>query len=565
MPLATSPPLPGWVEQVRPWQAQAVEEVLSAYDRGAQLVVLDAPTGAGKTLIAELVRRGMSGVGAVGDDDDGQGDDEQTTSALYICSGLALQDQFARDFPYAQVVKGRGNYVPTDAADSWQQVTCADCDAKRVDGKVVCSWCADVFECPYRAAKAEAVRSELACVNTAYALREWSAAGSLAGRDLVVADECDTLEQQLLGYCEFRLSDGRLKQLKLTPPKKGTHLTTIRKWLKEEALPAVRSELEQARATVGLWGADVKHRRKVKRLEELASEIVVTADRMGRGDWVRTDQTNKQGAYTSLTLKPVLVAEFGPGALWEHGRRWLCMSATVISADQMVAELGVPADWDWELVSVPMRFPVENRRINYAGVGRLTNKTKDDVMPKVCRAVVQLVKNHPDERVLVHSVSYHLTNEIVNALVRAKVVGETTGRVVFSYQSAKDRELVVGMFRNTPGAILVAPSLERGVDLADDACRVQIVAKIPFPYLGDKQVSARSKAPGGQVWYQVETIRSLVQMTGRGVRSSDDWCVTYVLDTSLRDMLTGPQKRFFPKWWRDAVDFRFNKREAGLA
>jgi ATP-dependent DNA helicase DinG len=561
MPLVSpsAPPLPAWVQQIRPSQAQAVEEVLSAYERGCRLVVLDAPTGAGKTLIAELVRRGLDP--AAGDDGDPDDEDEGGVEdlgvpldALYICSGLALQDQFARDFPYARVVKGKGNYIPTDAYKSLEAVTCADCDAKRVDGRFVCSWCEEVNDCPYRVAKREAVNGDLACVNTAYALREWSAAGALAGRGLVIADECDTLESQLLGYCQFRLSEARLKALGLQAPKKGTHQTTIKRWMADELLSRVREQLTKERGVGGLWGQDVNQKRKVKRLVELATEITTTLDRMEDGEWVRADEANRRGIYTSLTLKPVMVAEHGAENLWLHGNRWLCMSATVISADQMVAELGVPPDWAWELVQVPMRFPVENRRVCYAGVGRLTKKTKDEVMPKVTNAVVQLVKNHPGERVLVHSVSYHLTGEIKSAL----------GRTVISYQKATEREAAVALFRRTEGAVLVAPSLERGVDLADDACRVQIVAKIPFPYLGDKQVSARVNAPGGEVWYKVETIRSLVQMTGRGVRSADDWCVTYVLDASLRDLLEGRGARFFPKWWRDAVDWRFNRREAGL-
>lgn len=99
--------------------------------------------------------------------------------------------------------------------------------------------------------------------------------------------------------------------------------------------------------------------------------------------------------------------------------------------------------------------------------------------------------------------------------------------------------------------------MDRGVDLKDDDCRVVVVAKVPFPYLGDKQVSARLHSPGGQAWYTVQTIRTLVQMTGRGVRHEDDWCESYVLDSVMLKQLWKKDKRLFPGWWAEAVDLKF--------
>ena len=81
-----------------------------------------------------------------------------------------------------------------------------------------------------------------------------------------------------------------------------------------------------------------------------------------------------------------------------------------------------------------------------------------------------------------------------------------------------------------------------------------IVCKVPYPYLGDKQVAARAYTAGGNLWYQVATIRSLVQMTGRGVRHEDDHCATYLLDGQFMT-LWQKSKSLFPKWWAEALDF----------
>ena len=111
---------------------------------------------------------------------------------------------------------------------------------------------------------------------------------------------------------------------------------------------------------------------------------------------------------------------------------------------------------------------------------------------------------------------------------------------------------------------MFAPSLDRGFDFKGDEARVVIVAKVPYPFLGDQQVSARLHTRGGQQWYVVNTVRSLIQMTGRGVRSETDWCVTYILDSTFLQKLWKNDKRLLPKWWREAVDTRTTRRDLGL-
>jgi len=129
-----------------------------------------------------------------------------------------------------------------------------------------------------------------------------------------------------------------------------------------------------------------------------------------------------------------------------------------------------------------------------------------------------------------------------------------TGRTVIAYTHASQKEDALAEFRRTKGAILIASSMERGVDLKGDDCRVQIIAKCPYPYLGDPQVSKRMNGPGGQEWYSVTTVRSIVQMTGRGVRNKEDWCHTYILDAQFGSNVLKRSKRLFPKWWIEAME-----------
>jgi len=131
---------------------------------------------------------------------------------------------------------------------------------------------------------------------------------------------------------------------------------------------------------------------------------------------------------------------------------------------------------------------------------------------------------------------------------------------VFRYGNSGEKDQALQRYLATEGAVLIAPSMDRGVDLPGDACRVQVVAKVPFPNLGDKQVNKRLYTHGGQEWYAVQTVRSLVQMTGRGVRSPEDFAVTYVFDHSFTSNIWRKSRMLLPKWWVEAIDWRTDPR-----
>ncbi|GIU72843.1 MAG: hypothetical protein KatS3mg003_2322 [Candidatus Nitrosocaldaceae archaeon] len=48
----------------------------------------------------------------------------------------------------------------------------------------------------------------------------------------------------------------------------------------------------------------------------------------------------------------------------------------------------------------------------------------------------------------------------------------------------------------------------------------------------------------------------LIQGSGRGVRNDNDYCITYVLDSSAR-MLVKRRYKYIPKWFRDAMKLYF--------
>jgi len=519
------PDLPSWLTGLHEHQWDAVEEVVEHYAAGAKVVFVDAPTGSGKTLIGEAVRRVLSQSG-------------HASKALYVCSDRALQDQFLADYDYAKVLKGRANY-PTQ--DGGGQVDCGDCTKNAGDAD--CMWCHNPGQCPYLVAKTQAIKSPLSVLNTAYLLAEANSAGVFSERAFSILDECDVLEQVLMGYVEFRVGEKVLKKLRLSAPKKGSHYPTIIAWIRDELRPKVMVLIGELTGTRTLWGADVNKQREINGLKRLAGSIETILKLGAEGDnWVRDNDAGP------LVLKPIKVDLYGDEVLWSHADKWLCMSATIISPDQMADSLGIE-DGTWETVTVPMTFPVENRPIYQIPVASMTYKEKDTAEPLMAQGVLDVVNMHPGDRVLVHAVSYHLAATIT------KFLKQHVNRPVVTYTNAGEKEAALRKYRSMPGAIMVASSMDRGVDLKDDDCRVVIIAKIPYPSLKDPQVSKRMHMPGGEEWYAVQTVRSIVQMTGRGVRSKEDWAKTYMLDSQFGINVFKRNKMLFPKWWRDAVRF----------
>jgi len=519
------PDLPSWLTGLHPHQWDAVEEVIEHYAAGAKVVFVDAPTGSGKTLIGEAVRRVLSQSG-------------HASKALYVCSDRALQDQFLADYDYAKVLKGRANY-PTQ--DGGGQVDCSDCTKNAGDAD--CMWCHNPGQCPYLVAKTQAIKSPLSVLNTAYLLAEANSAGVFSERAFRILDECDVLEQVLMGYVEFRVGEKTLKKLRLSAPKKGSHYPTIITWIRDELRPKVMVLIGELTGTRTLWGADVNKQREINGLKRLAGSIETILKLGAEGDnWVRDNDAGP------LVLKPIKVDLYGDEVLWSHADKWLCMSATIISPDQMADSLGIE-DGTWETVTVPMTFPVENRPIYQIPVASMTYKEKETAEPLMAQGVLDVVNMHPGDRVLVHAVSYHLAATIT------KFLKANVNRPVVTYTNAGEKEAALRRYRSTPGAIMVASSMDRGVDLKDDDCRVVIIAKIPYPSLKDPQVSKRMHMPGGEEWYAVQTVRSIVQMTGRGVRSKEDWAKTYMLDAQFGMNVYKRNQKLFPKWWRDAVRF----------
>ncbi|GAF78117.1 unnamed protein product, partial [marine sediment metagenome] len=449
----------------------------------ARFILVEAPTGSGKSLIAAAWQR-LTG--------------RQT---LYMCTTKQLQDQVQEDFPYAEVLKGRANYPtrnhPEIACDMCQlSKTVHECDycavGVGVDGKTI-------HDCPYQNAKKRLLAADLGIVNTALFLTEGNYVGRLSGFPQVVLDEADTIEGQLMAFAELRVSKRVIRLLKLEAPK---HVTVEEDWVDwaKRSLQRI-AECEPLASTF-----NVSERKSVENLEKRLGYFLNTLVEKNL-HWVNCTG-KKEHSRGPWTWKPVRVDTQAENLLWQHGDRWLMMSATILSPEQFCKDLGLPRN-EVEFIRLPCTFPVEHRPVHYFPIADMTYAQREQSVEGLVLAIDCILQRHFDEKVLIHTVSYWLM-EMIFSLTQQR-------RRIMRFTHAGERASVIEEFRQADNrAVLLAPGLERGLDLPYDDCRVIIIPKLPYPSLADKQVNARLRAyPDGNDWYTLQTARALVQASGR--------------------------------------------------
>ncbi len=502
----------------RKGQLEAIDAARAAFGRGKRFVIIEAPTGSGKSAIAVTMAR-------------------EAGSAYLLTAQKLLQDQYGRDFPDLALMKGRANYrclvAPTHAA-------AAPC----ITGRKF----PECDDCPYFCAKDEAMAANSALMNYAYYLTELNYQGGFGPRELLVLDEAHNAEGALMGFIEVTLSDMQLRRV-------GVEETIPTAFddgeffdFAEDVVPVLtkrRRELEAqlkgAKLPPDIALELLTHKQwldtQLSRLELLS----YSRDEENV-EWVVERTTGADGQ--RLTFKPVRVASFAEPLMFRFGERVLMLSATILDPPTYLRSLGVEPE-DAEVIAVASEFPPENRPIYPRNTARMTRHYLERDLPKVVAEITELLESHPSDKGLIHTHTYKIAAAIVKGLPKRH-----RDRIVTHYgPDGRDAALEQHLKSRKP-TVLLTPSMTEGIDLPGDLSRWQVLCKLPYPYLGDPQVARRRELD--PTWYDWRTCLSVVQAYGRSVRSADDFAVTYVLDADFSAFVKRQRGRL-PGWFLEAV------------
>jgi ATP-dependent DNA helicase DinG len=554
--------LPAQFTEFRPEQTRILEKIAPVEKK---IICVQAPPGLGKTTIAVAYARLQA-----------------ASRAVYATHQKNLQAQVVSDFSsdltgkeFAVELKGRDNYrCLKNPALSCNECTktmgnkwakhCARCEYKRCvvrnDGGPLrsISECLCAQECPYGQAKDKASHAELAILNMAYFLAEANAPCSkFSELPLVILDEADQTENALLNHIAIEIPLQMLNRLGLAPPPMTNpiRIDETGRWV-ATVLNALQSRITELARYKEPTIPDIRDRVTLERLMQKLNEFCGE----DLDEWVVIPPNKTQ--LQVVTWKPVNVRKHAEKYLWRHSNSFLLLSGTILNWNRMAQDLGLKEN-ETKFVEAESDFPPGNRPIYYIPTVNMTDKSLkstglEETWGAMARKTDEIIKNNQDVKGLIQTPSYDFARYFYGRSLNRE-------RLIMHNNSAEREHCIETLKKSPLPLVMVSPSLSRGFDGKDDLCRFIIVTKVPYPNPTDPQIARRLREPGGQVWFEHNVIRTIIQETSRGNRHKNDFCRIYILDEQFGKLFYGYQDQtghwhsgysgIFPKWWKVALKF----------
>ena len=246
-----------------------------------------------------------------------------------------------------------------------------------------------------------------------------------------------------------------------------------------------------------------------------------------------------------VRLEPLDVSGLQP-FLWPKSvKKLVLMSGTISIKD--VEQLGLAGKKVKVLDSISP-IPIASRPVIVPpeAVNMSFRQQPSNLIPMM-ELIKDVAEGNPTTKGLIHA-TYSLA-------IQMKTHFKDDPRFLFHNQSNKQK--MYQHFRDTDEPkILVASGMNEGIDLAGPEYGWQIIAKVPWPSLGDPAI--KHLAEMDSEWYDWETWKQLLQACGRICRGPDDYGETIILDSSFKKLWNGNlerRDRLVPKWFRDSVTF----------
>lgn len=543
--------------QFRKGQRETIEAIIQAYKEDPeQTVVIDAPTGTGKSIIAMWCSWILKELGKKG---------------YLVTSELSLQDQYERDIDKLRLrwpsIKGIDNY---DCHVNGLKFSLGECRMRNMgyDQALAKLDCAQ--SCDYIQIRLRAIDSPVTVLNYSFWLlqRNYVAPKMEAAerkipfkkRDFTFFDEAHKIDDIVQNHFSPRI-DNFLPEL----------LNNQSKFLIKQGLPAPNI----SKAHINDLVRDLQNIQdrnvlfsKLKNLEKILLEfnaVKGAAEKMtarlfgqlneremtptwktafGRFDKIK-DIHCKIEDYTSL------ISDVGIDSMvWEQSEKevnFMCteesqmiqrylhdqagfkvfMSATIGGPREYARIMGIKSA---KFIRLDNAFSYDKSPVVFVNKHKLSYREKETSLPKVIKILDKIIEKHKGQRGIIHTGSYQFTDYI-------KRHSKHQFRLM-DYENSKEKNDLLEVFKMKEDAVFMGPSLLEGLDLKDDISRFQIFFKVPYPNLSSPLVKAKMNTMPG--WYDWKTGITIMQGVGRSVRSSEDWAVTYILDACFLSLINKP-------------------------
>ena len=500
---------PKELEKPRQQQIDNLKFVDQAFKNNFKFVVLEMPTGSGKSGVAMAVSRAFGG-------------------GIVACPTVQLQQQYLNDFNKVAPLIGRSRFpclrkdpaahkcipniyksiIPRRPAE---EHSCAAGPCVNVPFRKMMrirNECNDEMDgCPYTHSIHVADQSETVISNLHSLMYSVSMHETIDSRRVLIIDEAHDLDKFMRDFLKVKIKIRRVVQLN-----EVKDLKTPEDWLEWFQHPMQTSTFTNETSRDSF----------IERIEKLES----------MGEFVFEHWRDEKDGQFWIEFTPVNIGAACQSMLFSLADKVILMSGTIYSKKLFLTPLGIKAE-DAAFLRTDSDFPVKNRYVSLPKVLHLdlSHKNWKTNLPKAAAEIRHIMEHHKEHKGIIHTNSYSMSRDLVAAINNPRIVShrpEDYAKKLKAFQSDNEAN------------VFVSPVCAQGVDFKDDLARFQI-----------KHFSAFRKLLliAGNI-YNYKASIVFGQQLGRIVRSNADYGVTYLLSSSFNGLLnkTG---HLLPQWLKD--------------
>lgn len=543
-------------------QREAIMAIVNAYQKDPEhTVILDAPTGTGKSVISMWVAWLLKELGKQG---------------YIVTSDLGLQDQYEQDFKNYNLrwpsIKGVDNY---ECHINGLPFSLGDCRVRNMGYeralKLPCA-----KNCDYLQIRKRALNHPITLVNYSFWLiqRNYVAerlmdenTDHFKKRDFAIFDEAHKVDEIVQSHFTPRIQTGFyavLEQLlddlskKPVVQPKATKVALhdlIQELLSSSLSP--NQSMESLRRFKYMLYEILKIRKYCEKKVPKNSERVPTSwieifkgfdrvkdvhckaeDYIDLIDEIGLDKMVREFKEDEVRFKCIEESKMIQKYLHKQSGFKVFMSATIGDPRTYSRLMGIE---NVSVIRLKNGFNYEKSPIVIVNGPTLNMRNLERGLPIAVNILDKILEKHKGQRGIIHTGSYNNSNFILEHSAHID-------RMV-NYFDSKTKKNAIKLHKAKDDSVIIGPSILEGLDLSDNISRFQVFFKIPYPYLGDPLVKAKLKHM--PAWYDWKTGVSIMQGVGRSIRSKDDWAITYIIDGSFKNLINKPD--MFPPSFMERI------------
>jgi len=476
-----------------------------------------------------------------------------------ITNSKILQDQYSNTYDSINDLKGKENYECQQYGSS-----CAQGGEFNRLNKTSCE------SCPHTFARDGFISGRISLTNFyLYILYQLYMTKMMEARsaNVLIVDEAHSFDDVMSDFISIKMTEFVIKKLKFSNEseiiKKLKNISTISEYISfltylQGEIATTISDVERSIGhsknpksikrdirvdkVLGGKNPDLKLMQIITDLQQYQSkiEIFLKEYKANPNNWVLESSYNEKTKQKELSLEPIWAFDYLDKYIFSKYDMVFLMSGTILDKNLFCNLNGLDVT-KAVYYSINSPFPVKNRPIYYMPLGKMSYSKKEETFKNYVPFIQKILNKYHDKKGIIHTNSFELTSWI------SKDVKDP--RLVYHDSSNKD-EVLQEHYSTDKSTVIVSPSMDTGVSFDDDKARFQVIAKIPYPSLASQKNKLRQKM--NPDWYSWRTVSGLIQMSGRVVRSNEDYADTIIIDSSFGDLLKY-SGHYFPYWFQDAI------------